>query len=61
MKVYELMEKLSGMPAGAVVRINMCKTLKEMPDMGDGLRDISFVLREVSYEDECVSLDGWAE
>ena len=63
MKVYELMSKLSTMPAGARVRINMIKTLSEIPvfDSDDEAREINFEVMEVALEDDesTVVLDGW--
>lgn len=51
------------MPAGARVRINMIKTLSEIPvfDSDDEAREINFEVMEVALEDDesTVVLDGW--
>jgi len=60
MKVFELMAKLSAMPAGAEVRIYMLKDLSELPAYDGTLREINFVLQEVELNDnDMVDLDGW--
>lgn len=61
MKVYELMDRLAQMPAGAEVRIKMLKTLKELPLLDDNLREIDFSLKSVEEVNDIVELDGWAE
>lgn len=61
MKVYELMNKLDEMPAGAEVRINMVKTLKELPVLDDGGRLVLFDVKEVRNEGDYIEIDGWKE
>ena len=51
MKVYEVMNKLAEMPAGAIVRINTVKSLNEMPIL-DGCKErvIDFVVKEITED-----------
>jgi hypothetical protein len=60
MKVYELMNKLSGMPSGADVVIFMVKSLDEMNQIDDDGYSIRFPVREINLEDEdTVEIDGY--
>lgn len=61
MKVYELMNQLSIMSAGAEVRIKMVKDLDELPEADEGLREIEFIVKQVEQNDNYVDLDGWGE
>jgi hypothetical protein len=61
MKVYELIAELAKMPAGSVVKIQMIKSLSELPVFDGKDRTIDFVVREVTEDDGIVSIDGWAE
>lgn len=63
MKVYEMMSKLSTMPAGARVKISMIKDLSEIPEFDDDeeTREIDFEVTKIDLEDDgsTVVLDGW--
>ena len=63
MKVYEMMSKLSTMPAGARVKISMIKYLSEIPEFDDDeeTREIDFEVTKIDLEDDgsTVVLDGW--
>lgn len=64
MKVYELMQKLSTMPAGAKVAFRRIATRAELTKYPDDqtLTELNFEIREVEdngYNE--VVLDGWAE
>lgn len=61
MKVYELISELSAMPAGAEVKIEMLKTLAELPVWEQGLRQIDFRVMSVELREDkqAVVLDGW--
>lgn len=63
MKVYEMMSKLSTMPAGARVKISMIKDLSEIPEVdGDEeTREIDFEVTKIDLKDDgsTVILDGW--
>ncbi|UWG96819.1 hypothetical protein LPY66_18370 [Dehalobacter sp. DCM] len=61
MKVYELMNKLSIMSAGAEVRIKMVKELSELPDIDGEARDVTFIVKQAEENDNYVDLDGWVE
>lgn len=61
MKVYELMSKLSEMPSGALVKIGMLKTLEELPEYEEDLREIDFEVKSVELTGTDVILDGWVE
>ena len=61
MKVYELMNKLSECKAGAKVRISLLKTLDELPEYKDGLREVDFEVKDVDSDGDAVMLDGWCE
>lgn len=58
-KVYEVMNKLAEMPAGAEVRINMVKSLNEMPKLDDNLRQVNFEVMEINQDGDEVEIDGW--
>ena len=60
MKVYELMNELSNMPAGAEVRFRRVLEKGELMKNGDGLYEVDLAVRWVEQEDEKVLLDGWA-
>ena len=62
MKVYEVMNKLAEMPAGAIVRINTVKSLNEMPIL-DGCKErvIDFVVKEITEDGKYVNIDGWTD
>lgn len=64
MKVYELMQELSTMPAGAKVTFHRLATKDELAKYPDDQRltELAFEIREVQdngYNE--VILDGWAE
>ncbi|MDF2985774.1 MAG: hypothetical protein K0R50_1284 [Eubacterium sp.] len=61
MKVYEVMNELAKMPAGAKVRINMVKNLKELLHTDDGDRLIIFEVKEVRDEEDYIEIDGWRD
>lgn len=61
MKVFELMSKLSTCNAGAEVKIHMLKSLDEIPEQDEELREIDFSVKSVDDNDDVVYLDGWTE
>lgn len=60
MKVYELMNELDNMPAGAEVRFRRMLEKGELIKTDGGLYEINLAVRWVEQEDEKVLLDGWA-
>ena len=60
MKVYELMNELDNMQAGAEVRFRRVLEKGELMKKGDGLYEVNLAVRWAEQEDEKVLLDGWA-
>lgn len=59
MKVYELMNELDNMPAGAEVRFRRKLTEDELNKADDGLYVVDLPIRWAEMEEEVVLLDGW--
>ena len=59
MKVYELMNELDNMPAGAEVRFRRALEKGELNKMEDGLHEVNLPVRWVELIEETVLLDGW--
>lgn len=59
MKVYELMNELDNMPAGAEVRFWRMLEKGELNKTEDGLYEVNLPVRWVELGEETVMLDGW--
>ena len=59
MKVYELMNELDNMPAGAEVRFRRKLAEDELGKTDDGLYVVNLAIRWAEMEEEVVLLDGW--
>ena len=59
MKVYELMNELDNMPAGAEVRFRRKLVEDELNKANDGLYVVDLPIRWAELEEEVVLLDGW--
>lgn len=59
MKVYELMNELDNMPAGAEVRFRRVLEKNELDKTDDGLYVVDLPIRWAELEEEVVLLDGW--
>ena len=59
MKVYELMNELDNMPAGAEVRFRRALEKNELDKTYDGLYVVNLAIRWVEMDEETVMLDGW--
>lgn len=59
MKVYELMNELDNMPAGAEVRFRRALEKNELNKADDGLYVVDLPIRWAEMEEEVVLLDGW--
>ncbi|MBU5419624.1 hypothetical protein KQI11_05760 [Acetanaerobacterium sp. MSJ-12] len=59
MKVYELMNELDNMPAGAEVRFRRKLAEDELNKTDDGLYVVDLPIRWAEMEEEVILLDGW--
>jgi len=59
MKVYELMNELDNMPAGAEVRFRRKLAKDELNTADDGLYVVDLPIRWAEMEEDVVLLDGW--
>lgn len=59
MKVYELMNELSNMPAGAEVRFRRKLAEDELNKADDGLYAVDLPIRWAEMEEDAVLLEGW--
>ncbi|WP_059004220.1 hypothetical protein [Bittarella massiliensis (ex Durand et al. 2017)] len=59
MKVYELMNELGNMPAGAEVRFRRVLEKGELNKMEGSLYEVNLPVRWVEPEEETVMLEGW--
>ncbi|MBC2871234.1 hypothetical protein H7271_06405 [Bittarella massiliensis] len=59
MKVYELMNEIDNMPAGAEVRFRRKLVEDELNKANDGLYVVDLPIRWAEMEEDVVLLDGW--